>query len=99
LAERQLVAGQSHRGQGGSQKPAARLQNPAATRQKNVRKLRSDEQRIIGSRREFPEDLLLIACANAQANTAAQFVPALYLQERERLDSGYLAKILQECRE
>src|SRR5437899_11541126 len=68
-------------------------------REKNISKLRSDDQRIIGRRRQFPKDFLLIWCGNTPANTAAIFVLAAFLQKRERLDSGYSAKVLQQGRE
>src|SRR5216683_6367053 len=98
-AKFQLITRQVHGGQGGPQKPACRLQNPAATREKNIDKLRSDDQSIIGRCRQFPKDLFLMWCGNAPANTPAIFVRATFLQKRERLDSRNSAKVLQQCRE
>src|SRR5438128_4909218 len=97
-AQCQLVARQLHRGQGGSQKPASGLQNPATTRKKNVLKLRSDDQSIIGRRRQLTKDPLLIRCGNT-ANGASRLLRATFVQERDCLDSGYSAEVLQKCRE
>ena len=99
VAERQLIARQFHRGQGGPQKPTPRLDNPTAAREKSIIKFRSNHQSMICRRYQLPKDSLLVLGLSAPTNPASIFVPAAFLQQRERLryDQRYYNQFRFRC--